>query len=165
MSLRLAFLFAVLITVFHLDFNSAFVAHTSSRTRFSNNVHMMFGNKATKAAAKVVITVDNKVIECSEPSVNLRKELMTKMIPQYEGELWCTCKHLLSATMRLNEVGTKAYSNGDAYTAKDAFDKAYYIFNIFWALRLKIVDLPKKEEGRVQTIGDIMNQMINCCDE
>jgi hypothetical protein len=95
----------------------------------------------------------------------LRKELMTRMIPQYEGELWCTCKHLLSATMRLNEVGTKALGKGDVEEAKDAFDKAYYVFNIFWALRLKIVELPKPQEGKPQTIGDIMNEMVNCCEE
>lgn len=94
----------------------------------------------------------------------MRKELMAKMIPQYEGETWCTCKHLLSATMRLQEVGTKALAENNVYTAKDAFDKAYRLFNIFWALRLKLIELPK-QENKPLTVGDIMNQMINCCDE
>ena len=32
---------------------------------------------------------------------NVRKNLMQKVIPEYEGEVWCISKHLLSASMRL----------------------------------------------------------------
>ena len=35
----------------------------------------------------------------------LRKNLMQKIIPQYEGEVWCISKHLLASSMRLMEVG------------------------------------------------------------
>ena len=31
----------------------------------------------------------------------LRKSLMQKVIPQYEGEVWCISKHLLASSMRL----------------------------------------------------------------
>ena len=41
----------------------------------------------------------------------MRKGLLAKMIEKNEGETWCTCKHLLSATMRLIEVGTKLHSD------------------------------------------------------
>ena len=39
----------------------------------------------------------------------IRKEMMNKLLPkeQHEGETWCITKHLLAATMRLIEVGTK----------------------------------------------------------
>ena len=40
----------------------------------------------------------------------LRKNLMLKVIPQYEGEVWCISKHLLASAMRLMEVGTKQQS-------------------------------------------------------
>ena len=40
----------------------------------------------------------------------LRKNLMLKIIPSYEGEVWCISKHLLAASMRLMEVGTKQQS-------------------------------------------------------
>jgi len=98
---------------------------------------------------------------------DLRKVLMARMIPQYEGELWCTCKHLLSATMRLSEVGTKALGQGDTKGAKEAFDHAYFVFNVFWGLRLKIIDLPAVDHVKSGgiTLGDIMSQAINCCDE
>src|SRR3989344_4936235 len=42
-----------------------------------------------------------------EEARELRKKLLAKMIPQNEGESWCIGKHLLAATMRLMEVGTK----------------------------------------------------------
>ena len=37
----------------------------------------------------------------------MRKNLMQKIIPSYEGEVWCISKHLLASAMRLMEVGTK----------------------------------------------------------
>ena len=37
----------------------------------------------------------------------MRKELFKKIIKEYEGEVWCISKHLLAASMRLMEVGTK----------------------------------------------------------
>ena len=40
-----------------------------------------------------------------------RKQLLGKMIKQTEGEVWCISKHLLAASMRLFEVGTKMQSN------------------------------------------------------
>jgi hypothetical protein len=37
----------------------------------------------------------------------MRKELLAKIIKEYEGENWCISKHLLASSMRLMEVGTK----------------------------------------------------------
>src|SRR3990167_2823668 len=37
----------------------------------------------------------------------MRTELMKQIIKDYEGEVWCISKHLLAASMRLMEVGTK----------------------------------------------------------
>lgn len=103
----------------------------------------------------------------------MRKELMTKMIPQYEGEAWCTCKHLLSATMRFSEVGTKFLGQGNKDEAKEYFDRAYKLFNIFWAIRLKLITIPeltemaKEEKAKSEpwTLDDIMKKMVDCCNE
>jgi hypothetical protein len=49
----------------------------------------------------------------------MRKEMMQKIIKNSKGELWCISKHLLGASMRLLEVGTKQQSlghNKEAYT-------------------------------------------------
>src|SRR3990167_1585243 len=37
----------------------------------------------------------------------MRKDLLKRIIKDYEGEVWCISKHLLAASMRLMEVGTK----------------------------------------------------------
>ena len=37
----------------------------------------------------------------------MRKTLLKKIIKEPEGEVWCISKHLLAASMRLMEVGTK----------------------------------------------------------
>ena len=42
----------------------------------------------------------------------MRKELLKKIIKDYEGEVWCISKHLLAASMRLMEVGTKQLGLG-----------------------------------------------------
>jgi len=39
---------------------------------------------------------------------NMRIELLKKIIKESEGEVWCMSKHLLTASMRLMETGTKS---------------------------------------------------------
>ncbi len=96
----------------------------------------------------------------------IRKDLMKQMIKEYEGEAWCIAKHLLAASMRLIEVGTKLLSDNKRDEAKDVFQKAYRIYATFWAVRLKITDLPKiKDVKKPWTVEDIVNKLVDCCDE
>ena len=99
----------------------------------------------------------------------IRKELLAKMMDKNEGETWCISKHLLAATMRLIEVGTKLRSLGKAKEAEEMFNKAYKIYSTFWALRLKLINtLGLKKiatETKAMTLEDIMNRMVDCCDE
>lgn len=106
----------------------------------------------------------------------IRKELLAKMMPQNEGETWCIAKHLLAATMRLMEVGTKLQSDGKKTEAQEMFDKAYELYNLFWALRLKLInikDIKKVEEGKLNvhddfhpwTKQDIVSKLVDCCRE
>src|SRR3989344_725573 len=37
----------------------------------------------------------------------MRTQIMKEIIKDYEGEVWCISKHLLAASMRVMEVGTK----------------------------------------------------------
>ena len=48
----------------------------------------------------------------------MRKDLLKRIIKDYEGEVWCISKHLLSASMRLMEVGTKQLSSGKKEEAR-----------------------------------------------
>ncbi|MDP3764090.1 MAG: hypothetical protein Q8Q95_00510 [bacterium] len=100
---------------------------------------------------------------------NLRKSLMEKMIPQNEGETWCICKHLLAATMRMIEVGSKLNAEGKKDEAKKIFESAHKAFSMFWALRLKLIntdDLKKVASNeKPWTLQGIMNKLVDCCDE
>ena len=79
----------------------------------------------------------------------MRKELLKRIIKDYEGEVWCISKHLLSTSMRLMEVGTKALGQGKKEEAEDFFKKAYELYSLFWGINLKAVDI-----GDVRKIGE-----------
>ena len=70
----------------------------------------------------------------------LRKNLMLKIIPSYEGEVWCISKHLLATSMRLMEVGTKQQSMGHKEEAYQLFNQAYDLYCLFWGLNMNLVD-------------------------
>ena len=70
----------------------------------------------------------------------MRKNLMLKVIPSYEGEVWCISKHLLSASMRLLEVGTKQLGMGRKEEAYKLFDQSYDLYCMFWGLNMNLID-------------------------
>ena len=108
---------------------------------------------------------------------SVRKELLGRMIDKHEGETWCITKHLLAATMRLIEVGTKLYSDGKKEDAKNIFDKAYKTYSLFWALRLKLIDTAgfkktaaeeqalQQAQGKPWSLKDIVDKLVDCSDE
>lgn len=100
---------------------------------------------------------------------NTRKELLAKMVDKNEGETWCISKHLLAATMRLIEVGTKFHSDGKQAEAQEMFDKAYKMYSMFWALRLKLIEPSgfKKiaASEKPWSLQDIVDKLVDCCDE
>ncbi|MBI5733444.1 MAG: hypothetical protein HY973_00675 [Candidatus Kerfeldbacteria bacterium] len=109
----------------------------------------------------------------------IRKSLLARMVPQNEGETWCIAKHLLAATMRLMEVGAKLYADKQLAEAQTMFNQAYQIYSLFWALRLKLIDLSgvkKVNAGQLNihdtnqtaapwTKEDIVSKLVDCCNE
>lgn len=71
---------------------------------------------------------------------DMRKNLMLKIIPSYEGEVWCISKHLLASSMRLMEVGTKQQSMGRKKEAYELFNQAYDLYCLFWGLNMNLID-------------------------
>lgn len=71
----------------------------------------------------------------------LRKTLMQKIIPAYEGEVWCISKHLLASSMRLMEVGTKQQSLKHDSEAYKLFNQAYDLYCMFWGLNMNMLDV------------------------
>ena len=108
----------------------------------------------------------------------IRKSLLGRMIDKKEGETWCISKHLLAATMRLIEVGTKYRGDGKNEDAKIVFDQAYKLYSMFWGLRLKLVDtagikavgpdqLNTHDAGSKKPwqAEDIVDKLVDCCNE
>ena len=69
-----------------------------------------------------------------------RKNLLQKIIPSYEGEVWCMSKHLLATSMRLMEVGTKQQSLGKDEEAYKMFNAAYDMYCLFWGLNMGMME-------------------------
>ena len=66
---------------------------------------------------------------------------MKKIIPSYEGEVWCISKHLLASSMRLMEVGTKQQSLGHKDEAYKLFNQAYELYCLFWGLNMNMLNV------------------------
>lgn len=101
----------------------------------------------------------------------MRKNLLGKLIDKHEGETWCVSKHLLAASMRLMEVGTKLEGSGKRDEAKKMFSDAYKLFSLFWALRLKLIKIeemkkaPNENGNKPWNYEDIVNKLVDCCKE
>ena len=116
-----------------------------------------------------VKTKKDQYFELLDEVRTMRKELLGKMINKLEGETWCAAKHLLAATMRLMEVGTKLQADQKKEEAKDMFLKAERLFGIFWALRLKMVEAAAAhqtaKDAKPWTMHEIWERLVDCCDE
>lgn len=116
----------------------------------------------------------------------MRKSAPKRIIKDYEGEIWCISKHLLAASMRFMEVGTKALTKGDKRDAEDIFQKSYPLYSLFWGLNLGLVrakdvkhtesnevafvnDDPKPKQkgstGIFAKLGEVVQKAIDCCKE
>ena len=109
----------------------------------------------------------------------MRKDLLKRIIKDYEGEVWCISKHLLAASMRLMEVGTKYLGQGQKAEANDLFTKAYNLYSLFWGLNLKLLNVgdikkvddnqldvnDKEKKGFFGKLGDVVKKAIDCCKE
>lgn len=130
-------------------------------------------------------TGKNEYFDLLNETREIRKSLLAKLMDQNEAESWCISKHLLAATMRLMEVGTKYQKDGKKEEAEKIFKQSFHVYSMFWALRLKIVDLSgvKKiadgqlnvhdevgaksdgTDGKAWSVEDIVNKLVNCCNE
>lgn len=109
----------------------------------------------------------------------MRKELLKRIVKDPEGEVWCISKHLLAASMRLMEVGTKALTRNQKQDAEDLFKKSYQLYSLFWGLNLKLINLGevkklednqinKKDtdkKGIMAKLGKVVQTVIDCCKE
>jgi len=109
----------------------------------------------------------------------MRKELMKKSERNPSYEEHCILKHLLAASMRLMEVGTKKLSENKKEEAYDLFEKSYHLYSLFWGINLGVVDTKdikkiddnainkhdKEKKGFMGKLGDLVKKIIDCCIE
>lgn len=110
----------------------------------------------------------------------MRKSLMKLLVKTPEGEVWCTSKHLLAASMRLFEVGTKAQTKGDQKSALNFFEKSYHLYNLFWGINLGLVEnigvplvetqtkekpITYKQSDFLGKISGVIGKILDCCRE
>jgi uncharacterized protein (DUF2249 family) len=131
-------------------------------------------------------TGDEKYLDLLNEVREVRKSLLKKIIKEYEGEVWCISKHLLAASMRLMEVGTKYLTKGDKKNAADLFKKSYHLYSLFWGLNLGVVgvsDVKKNDEEKInfltdeekpkvkktasifEKLGELVKKAVDCCRE
>src|SRR3990170_6138085 len=129
-------------------------------------------------------TKDRKYLDLLDEIRRMRTELLKEIIKDYEGEVWCISKHLLAASMRVMEVGTKELKKGDKDKAWNLFDKSYKLYSLFWGLNLGIVstkDVKQRSDGEVKFVdekseekgsssvfsklGALVQKAIDCCRE
>lgn len=137
--------------------------------------HLFFTSQKTK---------NKKYIDLLNEVRKMRTELLREIIKDYEGEVWCISKHLLAASMRVMEVGTKELKNGNKEKAWSLFEKSYNLYSLFWGINLNVVKLPKtksslgsdirfenpKNKGEVKSsvfskLGELVQKAIDCCRE
>ncbi|MBP8617638.1 MAG: hypothetical protein BWY48_00046 [Parcubacteria group bacterium ADurb.Bin305] len=136
-------------------------------------------------------TKDDKYLTLLTTIREERKVLLKEIVKNPEGEIWCISKHLLAASMRLMEVGTKKLNEGNSQSAKDLFDKSYTLWNIFWGLNLELIEVkdinsytnseseekiifqndndPNKDKAGSLNVwnklGDMLKKILDCCKE
>ncbi|KKP79797.1 MAG: hypothetical protein A2271_02345 [Candidatus Moranbacteria bacterium RIFOXYA12_FULL_35_19] len=109
----------------------------------------------------------------------MRGELLRKIVKEPEGEVWCISKHLLAASMRLMEVGTKQQGMGKKEEARELFGKAYDLYSLFWGINMKVISTDevkkideqaldkndKAKSGFMGKLGELVRKAIDCCIE
>lgn len=109
----------------------------------------------------------------------MRGELLRKIVKNPQGEEWCISKHLLAASMRLMEVGTKQQGMGKKEEAKDFFQKAYDLYSLFWGVNMKVISTDdvkriddeamnkhdQEKKGFMGKLGELVKKAIDCCIE
>ena len=126
-------------------------------------------------------TGKNEYYDLIDTVREMRKELLKRIIKDYEGEVWCISKHLMAASYRLMEVGTKQLSKGNKEDAYNMFGKSYELYSLFWGLNMKMIsttdikkiddnqinaaDKDEKKQGLTGKLGELVRRAINCCIE
>ena len=113
-------------------------------------------------------TSEKKYLDFLEQTRELRKRLMLKIVKKDDdSEKWCISKHLLAASMRLSEVGTKYLHDNKKKQAEDIFYEAFNLYSLFWAVNGigKLNEKDRLSEKKLSKISQILRKILDCCKE
>ncbi len=118
-------------------------------------------------------TSEARYLEMLEQVRELRKRMLKKIVKENEGEDWCASKHLLAASMRLTEVGTKYLHVGRKEEAEECFVEAFNLYSLFWRINgvgtheENAVENKKIETspGKLSKLSALVKKMVDCCKE
>lgn len=126
-----------------------------------------------------VKTDNKKYFGLLEQVRSTRVKLLKELINQPEGEVWCISKHLLAASMRLIEVGTKYASSGKEEEAEEKYGQAFDLYSLFWGINLDQSTKPAailqtvqasnagggQSSGGFSRIRELVKRIVDCCRE
>lgn len=112
-------------------------------------------------------TGNSKYLGIMDSTRNLRKNLLKRIVKNPKGEEWCISKHLLAASMRLVEVGTKEQSQNNKKDAEFMFTSAFHLYSLFFAINLGLVEVEelKVAEKKENRLTEIIKKLVDCCKE
>lgn len=109
-----------------------------------------------------------------------RTELMKKLVKNPKGEEWCISKHLLAASYRLFEVGSKQLGASNTEEAKGFFAHSFDLWAMFWGIQniegkepLKVAEVAKVAETieksdpnpALSKLKGLVKKIVDCCIE
>jgi hypothetical protein len=103
----------------------------------------------------------------------MRKKLLARIVKNPEGEQWCISKHLLAASMRLIEVGTKHLAKGEKESAYQMFRNAFDLYSLFWGINLGLIKSKHiEQENNMHSqsnwrakLNRVVKKILDCCKE
>lgn len=119
-------------------------------------------------------TNDQKYLDMLNTVRSVRKKFLAKIVKNPIGEEWCISKHLLAASMRLIEVGTKELSENHKSEAQELFQHAFDLYSLFFAINLKMISSKRMEniieeqdarEPGMKKFSQMVRKLVDCCKE
>ena len=118
-------------------------------------------------------TNNQKYLDMLNSVRNMRKNLLGKIVTNPKGEEWCISKHLLAASMRLIEVGTKELAKNNENEANIFFRSAFDLYSTFFAINMNLIDTKDlktdfeigNSKGLMQKFSAIIKKIVDCCKE
>jgi len=118
-------------------------------------------------------TNNQKYLDMLNSTRELRKILLKRIVKDPDGEEWCISKHLLAASMRLIEVGTKELAKNNKEEANRLFKYAFDLYSLFFAINMKLVGVKElmqnpETKNTMNIMGKFsaaISKILDCCRE